>query len=371
MQPVAECGPVRFMKTPRLVDIAITGKCNISCKICYYADEMVALNDIPTSQWLEFFDELGQLNVLQVLLTGGEPMSHPDILTFIDAVVRNRMCFNIYSNGILFNHENAQYIKDTGRCNLIFVSIDGSCPEVHDKIRGEGAFVKAVRGIQILQEAGLPVNVRVTINRTNFKDLPNIFKFLCEDLNVKNVCTNETFPRGSYLDNVDGIYLTREERWEAARTCLEYAEKYPAVTNAYDGPMSIFRKFKQTEEGLKPLDDGARTGGTLSTCKCSFQSLAVLHDGKIVPCHQLPHMVLGQVGVDPIKKVWEDSAGLNYLRTRHRIPLGLLEECRGCKYQQYCSGGCPGAAYAMTGKMTVRNPRDCYRILLGEEPEYT
>jgi SynChlorMet cassette radical SAM/SPASM protein ScmE len=355
------------MKTPRLVDIAITGKCNLSCKICYYADEMVALNDLPTSQWLDFIDELGKLNVIQVLLTGGEPMSHPDILTFIDAVVKNRMCFNIYSNGMLFNNENARYIKDTGRCNLIFVSIDGSCPEVHDKIRGEGSFVKTVRGIQILHDVGLPVNVRVTINRINHKDLPNIIKFLCEDLNVKNVCTNETFPRGSYQGNIDDIYLTREERLAVAQTCLEFAEKYPSLTNAYEGPMSLLRKFKQINEDQWTPAEGAHTGGTLSTCKCSFNSLAVLHDGKIVPCHQLPHIVLGQVGVDSVKKVWDEAVGLHYLRTRHRIPLGQLEECRDCKYQQYCSGGCPGAAYAMTGKMTVRNPRDCYRVLLGEE----
>ena len=27
-------------------------------------------------------------------------------------------------------------------------------------------------------------------------------------------------------------------------------------------------------------------------------------------------------------------------------------------------------AYTMTGKMTGRNPRDCYRALLGEDPDY-
>jgi SynChlorMet cassette radical SAM/SPASM protein ScmE len=297
-------------------------------------------------------------------------MTHPDILTLIDAIVKNRMRFSMLSNGTLFNQENARHIKKTGRCDNIQVSIDGSCPEVHDKIRGKGAFVRAVRGIKILQEAGLKVSVRVTINRVNLTDLPNTFKLLFEDLKVKSVGTNESFPRGSAHCNIKDLDMTPEERREAERICLEYAEKYPSISAAA-GPLAIGRKLKEIKEYIKnPPKEKPRRGGFLRACNIASQKLSILHDGKIVPCTQLPHMVLGQIGVDPIEKVWHESVGLEYLRTRHRIPLGQLEECRDCKYQQYCTGGCPAVGYAVTGKMTGRNPRDCYRALLGEDPEY-
>lgn len=370
MQPVLEGGPVSVMQTPRSLEISITGKCNLHCKTCFYTDEMVALRNLPTSKWLAVFDELGTLSVMDVCISGGEPMTHPDILTLIDAIVKNRMRFTMLSNGTLFNKENAQYIKNTCRCNNIQVSIDGSCPEVHDKIRGKGAFNKAVRGIKILKEAGINVSARVTINRLNLKDLPNVFKFLFDDLKLKSVGTNEAFPRGSAHCNIKDLDMTPEERREAERICLESSEKYPALSAAA-GPLALGRKLKKIKEDLKnPPKEKPRKGGFLRACNIAYNKLSILHDGKIVPCTQLPHMVLGQVGVDSIKDVWNDSVGLQYLRTRHRIPLGQLEECRDCKYQQYCTGGCPAVGYAVTGKMTGRNPRDCYRALLGEDPEY-
>jgi len=60
-----------LMPTPRSVNIAITGRCNLRCKYCFYADEMTALTDLPTERWLAFFDELGRLGVMDVCLTAG------------------------------------------------------------------------------------------------------------------------------------------------------------------------------------------------------------------------------------------------------------------------------------------------------------
>ena len=53
----------RVISAPRKVDIAITGRCNLHCKYCFYADEMTALADLPTETWLAFFAELGGLAV--------------------------------------------------------------------------------------------------------------------------------------------------------------------------------------------------------------------------------------------------------------------------------------------------------------------
>ncbi|MFQ5436738.1 MAG: hypothetical protein ACE5FD_17920 [Anaerolineae bacterium] len=51
---------LRVMPSPRSVDVAITGRCNLTCQYCFYADEMVARSDLPTERWLAFFEELGE-----------------------------------------------------------------------------------------------------------------------------------------------------------------------------------------------------------------------------------------------------------------------------------------------------------------------
>ncbi len=59
---------LKVMSSPKQVDIAITGKCNLACQYCFYADEMVARTNLPTERWLSFFEELGSLGVMTVCL---------------------------------------------------------------------------------------------------------------------------------------------------------------------------------------------------------------------------------------------------------------------------------------------------------------
>ncbi|HDL89469.1 MAG TPA: radical SAM protein [Thermodesulforhabdus norvegica] len=362
--------PDPCMRTPRSVDISITGKCNLRCKTCYYADDMVARRNLPTKRWLTVMDELGSIGVMNVSLSGGEPMTRKDIYQIIERLVQNRMRFSMNSNGMLFNQENSRFMAETKRCDSIQISIDGSSPEVHDNIRGSGSFTKAVQGISFLQEAGVDVTVRVTINRQNVHDLPNIFRLLYEQLKVASVSTNEAFPRGAAQCNLKELDMTPEDRRVAEGYCIEAAKHYPSLS-AMAGPLALGNQLMEIKatlsNGQAPSSD---YGGYLRACGGVFNKLDILHDGAVVPCNQLPQMVLGYVGETPLKTIWQESDGLRYMRARQKIPLYHLESCHDCQYQAFCTGGCPAMAYAATGKLTSRDPRSCYRALLGEDAEY-
>ena len=339
MNNEAVSGEPRVMRTPRKVEIAITGKCNLRCKTCYYADEMIAQQDLPTNTWLSVMDELGEMGVMQVILSGGEPMTRRDLFEIIARLITNRMRF------------------------------DGSCPEVHDSIRGEGSFKKAINGIFTLRNAGINVSVRVTINKLNVQDLPNIFYLLFEEFGLENVSTNEAFPRGAARCNLDDLDMTPEQRRQAERLCLEGAMKYPNLS-AMAGPLAMATDLKEivSLDGQSSLKKPG--GGRLTACGGVFNSLAILHNGAIVPCIQIPHLVMGFVGESPIKDLWQNSTKIRDLRSRHRIQLDQLESCKDCDYQSFCTGGCPAIAYAVTGEINGRDPRSCYRALLGEDHEY-
>ena len=166
------------MRTPRTVDLEITSRCNLRCKYCYFFDNPeVSYHELPTGEWLKFFDELGQCAVMDVCLAGGEPFIREDLPELLEAVVKNRMRFSILSNGTLIDDTIAEFITATKRCDSVQVSIDGSCAEVHETARGKGSFHKAVRGINILRKHDIPVTVRVTVHRQNVHDLENIAHF--------------------------------------------------------------------------------------------------------------------------------------------------------------------------------------------------
>ena len=125
---------IKVMSSPRQVDIAVTGRCNLACKYCFYADEMTARTDLPTETWLDFIKELGRLGVMDVTLTGGEVFTRPDLFTLIDGVIANRMRYSLLSNGTLITEKVLEQFsigKRRQRLNSIQISIDGSCAEVH------------------------------------------------------------------------------------------------------------------------------------------------------------------------------------------------------------------------------------------------
>ena len=115
-----------MMRTPRTVDVEITSRCNLRCRYCYYFDNSaVEYHDLPTEEWLQFFNELGQCAVMDVTIQGGEPFIRKDLPALIDGIVKNRMRFCILSNGTLIDDEIVAYIADTGRCDYVQVSVDG------------------------------------------------------------------------------------------------------------------------------------------------------------------------------------------------------------------------------------------------------
>jgi radical SAM protein with 4Fe4S-binding SPASM domain len=81
-------------------------------------------------------------------------------------------------------------------------------------------------------------------------------------------------------------------------------------------------------------------------------------------------MTLGKVGQETIRDIWYNSPKMLVFRLRHTISLETDPHCSGCAYIQYCTGGCPGVAYPLTGNINRANPRDCYRAYIGEDPQY-
>src|SRR5512141_3000537 len=161
-----------LMRTPRTLDIELTPRCNLRCRYCYFFNNpAVVYRELPTDEWLKFFNELGSLGVMNVVLAGGEPFMRDDLPVLLEGIVRNRMRFSLLSNGALIDDEIAAFIAGTRRCDCVQVSVDGACAAVHDSCRGKDSFDGAIRGIHTLQRHRVNVAVRATIHRNNVNDL--------------------------------------------------------------------------------------------------------------------------------------------------------------------------------------------------------
>jgi SynChlorMet cassette radical SAM/SPASM protein ScmE len=321
----------------------------------------VTYQDLPTDEWLKFFDELGRCAVMDVTLQGGEPFIRKDLATLLEGIVRNGMRFSILSNGTLIDNEIAAFIAQTGRCDYVQVSIDGSYPETHDSCRGQGAFARAIKGINTLQRHGVPAAARVTVHRHNVHDLENIARLLLEDLELKAFSTNAAGYLGSCRLNADEVLLTTSERQMAMETLLDLSKKYDGRISAMAGPLAEGRTWRRMEKARSESAPSFNNGGRLTGCGCPSSKIAVRADGMIIPCCVLPHIELGHINSDPLREVWQLNPDLNSLRQRHILELSSFEFCADCAYIPYCTGNCPGLAYTLTGQVDHPSPDACLR----------
>jgi SynChlorMet cassette radical SAM/SPASM protein ScmE len=355
---------------PKHVDISITGRCNLECQYCFYADEMAALADLPTERWLKCFQELGELAVQRITLSGGEVFTRPDLFELIDSIIANKMRYSILTNGTLITEKTiAAFQEDKRRLRMdsIQVSIDGSCAEVHNKSRPPDSFDRALRGLRLLKGAGFPITVRVTINRHNVNDLENIARLLIEDVGLSGFSTNEAEQMGSARCYGQDVVLTEDERRRAMQALMVIDAHYGGRVAAQAGPLSRARQFAEIAKRIEQGETGIPGRGTLCSCGGAFSKMAVLHDGTLVPCNLLPTLTMGVIGVNRLQDVWLHHPSINVVRYRRQIPLSALESCRDCPYTGFCTGGCPASVMSKFGKLNVIDPVICYRAYVEKE----
>ncbi len=87
---------------PSFLIASITSKCNLHCAGCYSRCNHATVDEAPVSQltgeeWLKIFGEAEELGISFILLAGGEPMLHRDIIEA--AGKRPNILLPIFTNG--------------------------------------------------------------------------------------------------------------------------------------------------------------------------------------------------------------------------------------------------------------------------------
>ncbi len=357
----------KLEKAPASVDISITGGCNLSCRYCFYADPMASLTDLSTEDWKKCIRKIGEARVMRVTLTGGEPFTRPDIFELVDAIVENRMRYSILTNGTLVTADTISEFrkgKRLLRLDSIQVSIDGSCALVHNRSR-PGSFDRAVSGLRLLLQNGLPVTVRATISRHNIEDLEALASFLLDDLGLPSMTNNEASPIGAGCTCRDEMALDHVDILNAGIRLEKLEAKYPGRITAQAGPLAKLRMYREMESARQSgrLTDRWKMG-CLSSCGGVFNRLGILHDGSIVPCSMLHDLVMGNILTDDLPALWRSSTVIGKVRERYGVRLSEITGCSGCQWADFCNGGCPGVTQQMQKTLLAPGVNGCYRNFL-------
>ncbi len=157
--------------------IQVTGTwCNLQCTHCLNASGPVDpwLAPMAVAEVERHVDEAARLGAREVYFTGGEPFLHPQIIELLDYALE-RLPATVLTNGTLITERVADRLAELAaraRYSLeIRVSLDDPDREANDRVRGRGAFDRALGAIARLHRRGLPAILTATDLGTSGSDL--------------------------------------------------------------------------------------------------------------------------------------------------------------------------------------------------------
>jgi MoaA/NifB/PqqE/SkfB family radical SAM enzyme len=147
---------------PTVLVVSVTMHCNYDCQGCYSRGRPET-GEMSGEELDTLFSEAEATGLLAVVVTGGEPLSRPDILEIIRR--HQKLLFVMITNGSFLTPEKAGFIRGLNNL-LVLVSIEG-CPADTDGRRGAGTHATALQAMAYLKEAGAFFGFAATNNMAN------------------------------------------------------------------------------------------------------------------------------------------------------------------------------------------------------------
>src|SRR3989454_10419920 len=99
-------------KHPVLAHIIPIRRCNLSCTYCNEYDDFSP--PVPTEVMFRRVDKLADLGTTAIIISGGEPIMHPEIEKIIRRIRERGMLAAMISNCYLLTKEKIQRLNEAG-----------------------------------------------------------------------------------------------------------------------------------------------------------------------------------------------------------------------------------------------------------------
>jgi len=238
--------------------------------------------ELATDQFNKAIDQAITLGVVNVTLSGGEPLMRPDIYEICAHVNPEKACCVMFTNGELLSEENVDRLAGANVYSVM-VSLDSPVPAEHDELRGRpGMFEKAVAGIRRLLETDILVGISTYATHENLADgrLEQMME-LGRELGVHEVTIFDAVPTGKYLRKTDCM-LTPQEREHIRQLTIRWRKdsRYPGV---------ISMAWVNSPQG--------------SGCFAANEQFYMTASGDIGPCDFTP-FTFGNIIEEPLSVIW-------------------------------------------------------------------
>jgi PqqA peptide cyclase len=313
----------------------LTHRCPLHCVYCSNPAEL-AVTELDTATWLDVVEQATELGVVQLQLTGGEPLLRADAEQLITRAVELGLYTHMVTSGIGLHRQRVATLAGAGLHSLQ-LSVQADEPALADRIAGRKAHTAKLQALQELAGTNIVLGLNVVIHALNIDRLASIVEF-CAGFSPQRIELANAQYYGWALLNRAALLPTREQlaRAEATYDALR-ARLSPELELVWVLPDYYQRHPKPCMGGW------ART------------SITVTPDGTALPClaaTAITTLRFESVRNRPLGAIWHDSQAFNAFRGTG----WMREPCRSCDRRELDHGGCRCQAFLLTGDARRTDP---------------
>lgn len=247
----------------------LTCRCNLKCVMCYtdcFNTPERIRQELSTQEIFRILGELQEAGCMEIVFTGGEPMSRPDFMEIYDEAHRQGFFITLFTNGTLITPPIADHWA-VARPKSVEISLHGISREVFEGVTQiPGSLQRCLSAIQLLINHGIPVVLKTVGLPLNKGEVLAIKRY------AESLGTDVQWKFGQYMrDDLarsgapSRFQLSEEELWDIEKQdpdlCKAKSEEIPRAEQDKTSCGGGKRKFHIDAYGQLQLCSNNRRAG--------------------------------------------------------------------------------------------------------------
>lgn len=305
----------------------LTDNCSSDCIYCavgasFHKNNYCNKNMLTLEEVKDLAKQTSEMNFKEVELTGGDPLTHPQILEVIKSFNNENINVNL-STKIPFDNKFIDSIKNLKHLNLQ-ISLDALEYDLYEKMTGvnKERLDKVINCLKLLSEYKLKYKIKTTITSYNIEHIPDMIQDLYA-MGCRNV-------------HVQAYYRSQEKHEEKL---FPTKEQYKKLNEKLEKMQSRYKDMELILGYSMELINGSREYRSLSRAYClgGRKSITIYPNGDFSMCGMTRNssMCLGNIRGLGLKKAWESKEIKDMISPDKRVFQGT--KCYDCSSFEECS----------------------------------